>query len=66
MLFYRLGNNNQTDPGDEIEGLKRKGLKAVPPAVAFLSYMTPRQLNHTFADFFSPNWDFFTGFSLYL
>ncbi len=27
LLFYRLGNNNQTDQGDEIEGLEREVLK---------------------------------------
>jgi hypothetical protein len=25
MLFYRLGNNNQTDQGDETEGLHGEG-----------------------------------------
>ncbi len=25
-MFYRLGNNNQTNQGNEMEGLKRKGL----------------------------------------
>jgi hypothetical protein len=27
MLFYRLGKNNQTDQGGEIEGLEREELK---------------------------------------
>jgi hypothetical protein len=27
MLFYRLGNNNKTDQGDETEGLERDGVK---------------------------------------
>jgi hypothetical protein len=27
MQFYRLGNNNQTDQGDETEGLEREGLE---------------------------------------
>jgi hypothetical protein len=27
MQFYRLGNNNQTDQGNETEGLKMEGLE---------------------------------------
>jgi hypothetical protein len=67
MLFYRLGNNNKTDQGDETEGLERDDVKeyyfvessskkkcrfTVPPAIALLSYMTIRELYHTFADYF--------------
>ncbi len=27
LLFYRAGNNNQTDQGDETEGLEMEGLE---------------------------------------
>jgi hypothetical protein len=43
MLFYRLGNNNQTDQGDETEVWRRRDYKdegIVSPAVVLLNYMT--------------------------
>jgi hypothetical protein len=56
MLFYMLGNNNQTDQGDKTEGLEREGLGG-GGSCSLLNNMTTRELCHTFADFF-PCWDF--------